>query len=83
MKSIKISAHLGELFWDLLLAAKIALGADGSTTSPTDREHLYDSVVAIEDACIKNGRFKFKNARGRKMKTLQNKTNLGKKDGMR
>lgn len=47
---------------DLLLAAKIALGAPGSTPSPCDRQRLYDAVVAIENACVKDGVFRWKNA---------------------
>lgn len=51
-----------QLACDLLIAAKIALGAEGSTPSPTDRKRLYDAVVAIENACVKDGKFKWKNA---------------------
>lgn len=51
------------LAYDLLMAAKIALGAEGSTPSPTDRKRLFDAVVAIENACVLNGKFKLKNAR--------------------
>jgi hypothetical protein len=47
---------------NLLMAAKIALGAEGSTPSPTDRKRLYDAVVAIENECVINGKFKWKNA---------------------
>ena len=51
-----------DLVWNLLVAAKIALGAEGSTPSPTDRKRLYDAVVAIENACVIDGKFKWKNA---------------------
>lgn len=47
---------------DLLIAAKIALGAEGSTPSPIDRKRLFDAVCAIENACVINGKFKWKNA---------------------
>jgi len=53
-----------ELAYNLLIAAKIALGAQGSTPSPDDRQRLYDAVIAIEDACIIDGTFNFKNAKG-------------------
>ena len=48
---------------NLLMAANIALGAAGSTPSPIDRKRLYDAVVAIENACIKKGKFKWNNAK--------------------
>ena len=51
-----------KLVWNLLMAAKIALGAKGSTPSPADRQRLYDAVVAIETACVKDGKFMWKNA---------------------
>lgn len=47
---------------NLLLAAKIALGVEGSTPSPIDRKRLFDAVCAIENACVINGKFKWKNA---------------------
>jgi hypothetical protein len=47
---------------NLLMSAKIALGAKGSTPSPQDRQRLFDAVCAIENACVKNGKFKWKNA---------------------
>jgi len=47
---------------NLLMAAKIALGAQGSTPSPIDRKRLYDAVVDIENACVIAGTFKWKNA---------------------
>jgi hypothetical protein len=50
------------LAYDLLIAAKIALGAEGSTPSPIDRKRLYDAVVDIENACVIDGKFKWKNA---------------------
>lgn len=52
-----------QLAWNLLTAAKIALGEKGSTPSPIDRERLHDAVVAIENACVKNGVFKWGNAK--------------------
>lgn len=64
MKQIKFSARPGDLVWDLLVAAKLALGPDGSTGP--GREFLSDAVVAIENACVKNGKFKLKYARGKK-----------------
>ncbi len=51
---------------DLLIAAKVALGAHDSTPSPTDRKRLYDAVVAIDDACVIDGVFNWKNAKGTK-----------------
>ena len=51
-----------QLAHDLLIAAKIALGGHGSTPSPTDRQRLYDAVVAIENACVIDGVFRWKNA---------------------
>jgi|GEM_PF-5558767 hypothetical protein len=47
---------------NLLMAAKVALGATGSIPSPIDRKRLYDAVVAIENECIKDGKFKWKYA---------------------
>lgn len=47
---------------DLLIAAKIALGAAGSTPSPIDRKRLYDAVCAIENACVIDGTFNWNNA---------------------
>lgn len=47
---------------NLLIAAKIALGAEDSTPSPTDRKRLYDAVVAAENACVKKGTFNWNNA---------------------
>jgi len=52
-----------DLAYNLLIAAKIALGAQGSTPSPDDRQRLYDAVVAIENACVIDGVFKWKNAK--------------------
>jgi len=40
------------LVCNLLIAAKIALGARGSTTTPEDRERLYQAVVLIEDGMV-------------------------------
>lgn len=51
-----------KLLYNLLIAAKMALGEAGSIPSPTDRKRLYDAVVAIEDECVKDGVFKWKNA---------------------
>ena len=51
-----------KLATNLLMAAKIALGAEGSTPSPIDRKRLFDAVVAIENACVIDGKFKWKNA---------------------
>lgn len=51
-----------KLATDLLIAAKIALGAAGSTPSPIDRQRLLDAVIAIEDNCVKNGKFNWNNA---------------------
>jgi len=47
---------------DLLIAAKVALGAAGSTSSPIDRQRLLDAVIAIEGKCVKKGNFKWNNA---------------------
>lgn len=51
-----------QLATNLLMAAISALGAEGSTTSPIDRKRLFDAVVAIENACVIDGKFKWKNA---------------------
>ena len=55
-----------QLATNLLMAAISALGAEGSTTSPMDRKRLFDSVVAIENACVIDGKFKWINAGGTK-----------------
>ena len=47
---------------NLLMASKIALGAEGSTPSPIDRKRLFDAVCAIENECVINGKFKWKSA---------------------
>ena len=52
-----------QLVDNLLTAAKIALGAHDSTPSPIDRKRLYDAVVAIENACVIDGVFRWKNAK--------------------
>lgn len=62
----KLKPTPNDLVWNLLATAKIVLGAKGSTPSPTDRKRLYDAVVAIETACVKDGKFKWKNAGGAK-----------------
>jgi hypothetical protein len=47
---------------NLLIASKIALGAEGSIPSPIDRHRLYGAVVAIEDSCVIDGVFNWNNA---------------------
>jgi len=56
-----------KLFNNLWLSA-IAVAASGkeTTPSPADLRRLYDAISSIEDACIKDGIFKWKNAKGPK-----------------
>lgn len=58
-----MNSTLKDLVDNLLLAAKSDLGTEGSKPSPTARKRLFDAVAAIEIACIKNGKFSWKNAR--------------------
>lgn len=51
----RVSAN--HLVNNLLLSAKMALGAAGSTTTPEDRERLYQAVIAIENAMVERGKW--------------------------
>lgn len=47
-----------QLVENLMIAAKIALGAEGLTTTPPDRKRLYDAVVALEHGVIVEGNWR-------------------------
>ena len=57
-----MNATMEGLADNLLMTAKCYLGAEGSTPSPASRKLLYDAVVAIENACVKDGLFQWENA---------------------
>ncbi|MDP4028518.1 MAG: hypothetical protein Q8P42_06065 [Gallionella sp.] len=43
-----------QLTFNLLMSAKIVLGATGSTPTQADLKRLHDAVVAFEDAQMQN-----------------------------
>jgi hypothetical protein len=49
---------------ELMMAAQAVLGVSGSIPSIIDLQRLHDAVIATEKACIVDGLFEWKNAKG-------------------